>query len=374
MAPYFLDATELGDLLPMAGVEFVTGAEAQAKTGEPHAPSESQPDNQQAITCCFAADYLDGQDHTIDRPAEYDFWRGYIPALNPRWPGRLLDLTYCDPITLKPASRGFDPRGAGHGLWVYRRILDPQNFQPDSYPGSSGTTLVNWPQNDYWLGPLVGASVTPAEAERHIARAKQLSLSLLYWLQTECPCPDGKLGWKGLRLRRDLVGTEDGLAKAPYIRESRRIEAELTVVEQHVGTEPRRQNEKSQTVEAERFPDSVGIGSYRIDLHPSTGGHNYIDVSSLPFQIPLGALIPKRVENLLPACKNLGTTHITNGCYRLHPVEWSIGEAAGALAVHCLDVKEAPRAIRNSPKHLAAFQSRLVAQGVEIAWPQIAPR
>ena len=39
---------------------------------------------------------------------------------------------------------------------------------------------------------------------------------------------------------------------------------------------------------------------------------------------PLGA-----AENLLPACKNLGVTHITNGCYRLHPVEWNIGEAAG---------------------------------------------
>ena len=37
---------------------------------------------------------------------------------------------------------------------------------------------------------------------------------------------------------------------------------------------------------------------------------NYIDISSLPFQIPLGALIPERVENLLPACKNIGTTHI----------------------------------------------------------------
>jgi len=374
LAPYFIDASELGDLLPLAGVEYVTGAESQAKTAEPHAPSESQPGNQQAFTCCFAADYLDGQDHTIDRPAEYDFWRGYIPELKPSWPGRLLDLTYSDPITLKPASRGFDPRGPGQGLWVYRRILDPRNFQPGSYPGSSGTTLVNWPQNDYWLGTLVGPTVTPAQAERHIARAKQLSLSLLYWLQTECPRPDGKMGWQGLRLRPDLVGTADGLAKAPYIRESRRIEAELTVVEQHVGTLARRQIVKSDNVQAEAFPDRVGVGSYRIDLHPSTAGNNYIDISSLPFQIPLGSLIPKRVENLLPGCKNLGSTHITNGCFRLHPVEWSIGEAAGALVSYCLDVNEPPRAVRNSPKHLAAFQSRLVAQGVELAWPQLTPR
>ena len=130
----------------------------------------------------------------------------------------------------------------------------------------------------------------------------------------------------------DLVGTEDGLAKAPYIRESRRIKAEFTVLEQHIGTETRRKLLKTQDVQAESFADSVGVGSYRIDLHPSTGGNNYIDISSLPFQIPLGALIPDRVENLLPACKNLGTTHITNGCFRLHPVEWAIGEAAGALS------------------------------------------
>ena len=69
-----------------------------------------------------------------------------------------------------------------------------------------------------------------------------------------------------------------------------------------------------ENVVAETFPDSVGVGSYRIDLHPSTGGVNYIDISALPFQIPLGALIPRRIENLLPACKNPGTTHITNGC------------------------------------------------------------
>jgi hypothetical protein len=374
VAPYFLDATELGDLLPMAGVEFVTGAEAQAATGEPHAAPSAQPENQQAITCCFAAEYLDGQDHTIDRPAEYAFWRDFVPALKPPWPGRLLDLTYSNPVTLKPVDRGFDPRGAGGGLWLYRRILDPGNFQLGAYPGSAGVTLVNWPQNDYWLGPMVGAGVAAAEAARHVARAKQLSLSLLYWLQTECPRPDGRSGWKGLRLRPDLVGTDDGLAKAPYIRESRRIAAEFTVLEQHLGTETRRKALKTQDVLAEPFADSVGIGSYRIDLHPSTGGDNYIDISSLPFQIPLGALIPRRVENLLPACKNLGTTHVTNGCYRLHPVEWAIGEAAGALAAFCLDQKESPRSVRNSPKRLAAFQARLTAQGVELAWPRVTPR
>jgi hypothetical protein len=127
-------------------------------------------------------------------------------------------------------------------------------------------------------------------------------------------------------------------------------------------------------VRAEPFPDSIGVGSYRIDLHPSTGGNNYLDISSLPFQIPLGALIPQRLENLLPACKNLGVTHITNGCYRLHPVEWSVGEAAGALAAFCLDRSLTPRAVRNTAKHLQDFQATLKTQGVELDWPRLAPR
>ena len=82
-APYFLDATELGDLLPLTKTEYVTGFESRKDTGEPHAPDEAQPDNQQAFTVCFAIDYLAGQDQTIERPAEYDFWRDYVPRLRP---------------------------------------------------------------------------------------------------------------------------------------------------------------------------------------------------------------------------------------------------------------------------------------------------
>ncbi|AGA25071.1 FAD-dependent oxidoreductase [Singulisphaera acidiphila] len=370
VAPYVLDATELGDLLPLAGVEFVTGFEAKSETGDGRAPEQAQPDNQQSFTCCFAMEYLEGQDHTIDRPDEYAFWRDYVPNLTPAWSGKLLSLEMSNPITLKPRSLGFDPSGAGQGFWLYRRIADPGNFVPGTFRG--GITLVNWPQNDYLLGNLVG--VTPEEAEKHIARGKQLSLSLLYWLQTEAPRPNGGTGWKGLRLRPDIVGTTDGLAKYPYIRESRRIRAEFTVLEKHVGLEARRKALGREDVTAEVFPDSVGVGSYRIDLHPSSGGDNYIDVSSLPFQIPLGALIPRRVENLIAACKNLGVTHVTNGCYRLHPVEWGIGEAAGLLAAFCLEHNLKPRAVRNSQARLKAFQAKLAQQGVETHWPQVTAR
>lgn len=349
-AKYFLDATEQGDLLPLTRTEYVTGFESRRQTGEPHAPDEGQPSNIQAFTVCFAIDYLHGQDHTIKKPEEYSFWRAYVPELTPSWPGKLLGWSMSNPITLQPRSVGFNPvppylvGGSTLNLWMYRRIGALEHHAPGSYP--TDISLINWPQNDYWLGNL--HEVPEAEAARHVQRAKQLSLSLLYWMQTEAPRADGRAGYRGLRLRHDQVGTEDGLAKSPYIRESRRILAEFTVLEQHVGADARGQQHT-----AEPFSDSVGIGSYRIDLHPSSGGNNYIDVSSLPFQIPLGALIPRRVENLVAACKNLGVTHITNGCYRLHPVEWNIGESAGCLAATAVKTSVRPRQIRSTERRLA---------------------
>ncbi|MCW5560158.1 MAG: FAD-dependent oxidoreductase, partial [Verrucomicrobiae bacterium] len=90
-------------------------------------------------------------------------------------------------------------------------------------------------------------------------------------------------------------------------------------------------------------------------------------------EIPLGALLPRRVTNLIPAGKTIGTTHITNGCYRLHPVEWNLGEAAGWLAAEALRTGEPPRQIRRDPARLASFQMLLRNQGLELEWPRLRP-
>ena len=162
-----------------------------------------------------------------------------------------------------------------------------------------------------------------------------------------------------------MTGTSHGLAMAPYIRESRRIRAVTTIVEQDLSYATRGE------AGAVNYRDSVGVGMYRLDLHPSTGGDNYIDVASCPFEIPLGALVPQRMTNLLPASKNLGTTHITNGCYRLHPVEWNIGEVAGLLAAHCLATGLTPHQVQADDALLHDFQAMLTGQGVETRWPDI---
>jgi len=363
-APYFADATELGDLLPMTQTEFAVGAEAQSETQEEHALAVAQPDEMQPFTMGFAMEYLAGENHVIDKPANYQFWRDYVPNHKP---GEKFPLfSFSDP---EAAKVGFDPV-AKKGFWTYRRIADQKNFTPGFY--RSDISLVNWRHNDYSLGGLCG--VTPEEAAQHIESARQQSLSFLYWMQTEAPCADGSTGWKGLRLRTDLLGTEDGLPKHPYIRESRRIKAEFTVLEQHVSLEARLQAtglEREQST-ALPFKDAVGIGSYSIDIH-STAKHPGFYLKTLPFQIPLGALVPQRMENLLPACKNIGVTHITNGCYRLHPVEWNIGETVGTLVAFCLARHCLPRQVRSDETRLADFQTRLGRQGVPVAWPKDLP-
>ncbi len=366
-ARYFIDATETGELLPLTGIDYVTGAESRAETGESRAPAKADPLNMQAVTWCFAVDHRAGEDYTIARPATYDFWRSYQPSF---WPGPLLGWRAVHPRTLEVLEHSFipnpdaDPRAinadqsrdpGGNDLWLFRRILARLNFEPAF---DSDVTLVNWPMADYLEGVLF--EVPAEEAARHERAARELSLSLLYWLQTEAPRADGGSGFPGLRLRPDITGTDDGFAMRPYIRESRRIRARHTIVEGEVSPV------------AASYRDSVGVGCYRIDLHPSTGGDNYIDVPSCPFEIPLGALLPQRDTNLLPGCKNIGTTHITNGCFRMHPTEWNIGEVVGLLAAHCLDRSLTPGNVHGTAAHLEDFQGRLDREGVERRWPAVA--
>lgn len=348
-ADFVLDATELGDLLPLAKVEYVGGAESRAETGELHAvEGPSQPDNVQGFTWVLAVALDEGSHRVIDRPDGYEFWCAYQPDF---WPGPLLGFEVLHAHT---SERRTLPLFSDdwYALFPYRQIVDPAKLETIVDP----VTLVNWPQNDYFLRNVIDKPED--EVERAYRESRALSLSLLYWLQTEAPRHDGGVGYPGLYARPEIMGTPDGLAKAPYIRESRRIRGLMTITEETV-TEPR-----------PSFPDRVGVGSYRIDLHPSASGAGIIDLPTRPFDIPLRALIPITIENLLPAAKNIATTHITNGAYRLHPIEWNIGEVAGLVAAVCLQAGTTPTGIATDPHRLAEFQALLIAEGVEIEWPR----
>jgi hypothetical protein len=352
-----IDATELGDLLPLAGIEHVVGAETVTDTGEPHAqPQEPKPDCVQSLTYAFAVERRPaGERHAIPQPEKYVHYResqpysltievhgGEIYGEESGWLAyRLLEKM--------PGTKG--------SLFTYRRLIDRSLFG-GHFPHD--VSMVNWPGNDYRDKSILQCSARAVAAA--LQDAKRVSLGFLHWLQTEAPAEGDRRGGPELRLRPDVMGTGDGLCKFPYIREARRILALKTIVEQELSTAcqpgPR----------AAPFADSCGIGWYPIDIHRSGSDDVGASCRTRPFQIPLGALLPRRMENVLAAAKNIGATHITNGCYRLHPVEWNIGEAAGALAAAALDRDVIPRRIHAEPTRLADFQASLLAEGVPLAW------
>ncbi len=349
-ATWFLDATELGDLLPLVKTPWITGAESHDQTGEPAARQDGPaPQLTQTWTMPFVVDVCPGEDHRIDPPPGYEQMRDQQPFT--------LTMTYGSrDLTYKVFEAVADLPGA---FWTYRRILSAGCFAEGEV--KSDLAMINWAGNDFKGGDLVSAS--PAERQQMIRRAKDLSLGLLYWLQTEVPRDDGSgFGYPELRLRLDVLGTEDGLSMQPYIRESRRILARTTIRQQDVAAS------HQHGARAAVWGDSVGLGWYPIDIHGMPG-----DVAATgptrPFQIPLGALIPREgPTNLLAACKNIGTTHMTNGCYRLHPVEWNIGEAAGALAAFCVAEGCAASAVHEEEERLRRFQSQLLCAGVPLYW------
>jgi hypothetical protein len=377
-AGYVLDATELGDLLPMAGVEYVSGFESQAETGEPNAPTgPAQPDNVQAFSWVFAIGYDPEHEHVIQKPSQYDRWKNYVPETNPPWPFPLFSwdrpihsgtssfgpyATRSSKIEVEKRSLFDDETDEPQQSWFnWRRITYPGHFDDPRYQRQIASVI--WTQNDYMGGNIIDKPEDTVN--RYLEESRQQSLSFLYWMQTEAPKPDGGVGYPGLYLVPEVVGTEDGLAKAPYIREARRIKADFTVTENHIGADARGK------IGAEEFKDTVGVGLYHIDLHYSTGGDHAIHLECLPFQIPLGALIPVRMQNLLPAGKNIGVTHLTNGAFRLHPVEWNVGEASGLLAAFCIQKNLTPKAIRENSNLLQDFQTLCLDQGFELDWPEI---
>ena len=354
-AKYFLDGTDIGDLLPLVGCEYVTGSESRSETGEPNAPEVKDIEDMQPITWVLAMDYVEGEDHTIEKPEMYDFYKElYWPCDNTK----VLSAYGPDSSTGKTKEFGvFTNQNRGlFPLYSYRQVINKNNFKNNFF--DTNITLLNWPQNDYFLGNIFESE----DDEKNKYMAKQLSLSLFYWLQTECITEDGRVGYKGLRLRPDVLGTEDGLAKYPYIRESRRIKALYTITENEINS--------NICKELPHYFDSVGVGSYHIDLHITTKKHDFFFFNNWPFEIPLGALIPVRIKNLIPACKNIGTTHLTNGCFRLHPVEWNIGEVAGHLASKAMEWNTSIKEIRNNEELLKKFQEFLDENGIERSWPE----
>jgi len=338
-----IDASELGDVLALANLRYVTGAEAHADTGEHNAPLQARPHEIQGFTFGFAVEFCPHESHIIVKPEGYAKLRDRQPFT--------LTLTGNDGEA-RPFRMFADGPTGLPPFWTYRRLWDGQH----TTPATPDIALINWNSNDYHHGTIIDVDAQ-TYAER-IDEAKRLSLAFLYWLQTEVPRDDGTgFGYPELKLRPDIMGSNDGLSLEPYIRESRRTRGLTRIVAENLltATQP--------LARAKSYADSVGIGWYFMDLHPAPGNQTSMFAPTRPFQIPMGALIPPDCHNLVLSCKNIATTHLSNGSYRLHPVEWNIGVAAGLIAHVACRQHIAPADVS-----VAFVQKKLLALGHPLAW------
>jgi hypothetical protein len=348
-----LEATDLGDLLELGNIESRVGQEARSETQEAILPEAAHPRCQQAFTFCAVIEYMAaGAGESIGEPMGY----GIEPWLQPNEFTGIFWVNDEGYAFLHPS-----------GIFRYRRLL--RSFI-DAQVRVGDVTVLNWGTsrlsangplgcgNDYTFGALVG--VSRAERQGHLQRARDRAQAYLHFLQTKV-VPD-------LRGRGDLTWTADGIALEPYIREARRGIALTTIRHEDVG-----EMFFPEAARSRSFDDSVGIGHYHyLDFHPNEA-EGHVDLGTeghgcLPFTIPLGALIPLRTEGLILSAKSIGTTHITNSAYRMHPVEWAIGEAGGHLAAFALkegvNIRDVAKEVRLTRK----FQGQLARFGIPLYW------
>ncbi len=356
-AKYLLDATEMGDGLDRAGSPWVVGAEAKSERGEANAPDTARTDWIQSFTYCFVVRWTpEGERRIVEKPAEYEYFKSLGEYT--------LGYDYSDGrgrVYYKVFAR---VPNSGGPFWTYRRIIAASSFQ-DNPKYAQDLALINWRGNDFHEENPIGKPLE--EQVRILKRAKAFAQGFLYWLQTECPRDEGGTGYPEMQLATEVMGSEDGFALHPYIRESRRLRAEFTLNQNHLAPDATNPDKKW----GEEFDDTVGIALYAMDIHPAKGEPPFLS-RSLPYHLPLGSFIPRQgPENVLPAAKNFGATRLALSSARMHPTEWLAGEVAGNLAAFCVRRGVEARDVRAKPELLRAFQQQLTDTGVPLRWRDI---
>jgi hypothetical protein len=340
----FIDATELGEFLPLAGALYITGAESSAMTGEPDAPAAANPKALQSFTYPFILQTATA--HKSERPSHYEENLKHFSLDSVENPELTLHYRFFEQGEKTPGS-----------FWSYRRSVDASQFKPGAF--ASDLSMINWSSNDVCDAGLLADN--PEETARAMQHGKQVALGFAWWIVREAPRDEGRgRGYGNLAVVKDAMGSEDGLSQFPYVRESRRMLALRTVREQDLAPKD------ASAARAVQFEDSVGIGYYAMDIHACDPQPSL--PSSKPYQIPLAALMSQNIANLMAASKNIGTTHFTNGAYRLHPTEWAIGIAAGEAAHEALAAAVPLREIAQDPTRLRRLQLKLIGLGQPLVW------
>lgn len=120
-----------------------------------------------------------------------------------------------------------------------------------------------------------------------------------------------------------------------HIRESRIVRGEYVLAEEDIRS-------------CKRFDDSIAVGAWPVDIHPTTGFsgvHPHKENPFAPYEIPYRCLVPLAVDGLLIAGKPISTTHRAHGSTRVPGTSLATGQAAGVAAALCVRNNTIPRAL-----------------------------
>ena len=278
--------------------------------------------------------------------------------------------------------------------------ISMQNWLPgnDYTPGTAKDNLIYTRDQLQQTGQLQPGQWQGGLRVESLQNAEEIALGFYHWLAAGTT--DAKLGNDAKKPNPNNIlltgldspmGTKHGMSKFPYMREGRRIIGrpdfiypdgfeinETDISRRKFNEDFYRQNlspreyrrlhadltgiegldvlagtlspdDVQRRPRATMYPDSVGIGHYNIDFHPcyleypvekpgniERPGERQAHTPSYPFQIPLRAMIPQRIDNLLVVGKSIATSHISAAAYRVHSFEWSSGAAAGITAAEAL--------------------------------------
>lgn len=212
---------------------------------------------------------------------------------------------------------------------------------------------------------IAGAESRVATGEPHAPDTAD-SLVSMNVLAVSDPAVFGKNVKDGIAVLNTAVTTGNppqGKAYVfPVMMEARRLtESPVIVSERDISAE------SNPGPRAKFFTDSVGVGFHPMSVRGSDGSLTVIPTK--PFQIPLGALAPKNLDNLFAGGLNIGMTRVASTAFTNSQTEWAIGEAAGMAASFCGGLKQSIHAVLGDPSNVRQIQNLMVKRlGAPIYW------
>ena len=283
-----IDATELGDILPMIKEDYDIGMDNIEMYDEDIAPKLKNDIIQDLTYVMVLKNY--NKNVKIEKPKNYD-------------PSEF----YCSTSSINCTE-------SDKALWAPNQMMNYGKLPNDKI-------MINWPiyGNDYYSNLL---EMNHDQREEVFKKAKEKSLKFLYYIQDE-------LGFYNYSLSDEEYDTKDKFPLIPYYREARRIKGIVTFSLNYI------KNPYDQKYPLYRT--GILVGDYPVDHHHDA----HPDKKSLPqlafypipsYSLPLGSIISKKTSNFLVAEKSISVSNLVNGTTRLQPVVLQVGQIAGLIA------------------------------------------